>query len=89
MAGHDAAGGPIALYRSARGLVRGTEPSIRRMLLEPQMPRTYLVGDRSGPLAERGELTAVGVRVRTVPDAGHHVMFDNAAAFAAVVGAQI
>ncbi|MFI7313764.1 hypothetical protein [Streptomyces hygroscopicus] len=50
--------------------------------------RTYLVGGQSGELPGRTELTTAGVAVRTVPGAGHNVMFDNAPGFAAAVAAR-
>ncbi|MFD6431203.1 alpha/beta fold hydrolase [Streptomyces venezuelae] len=76
---------PLALHRSATGLVAGTHPTMRRMLMELPVDRVYLQGDASGELAGREELAAAGVRVVTVPGAGHNVMFDNADAFAAAI----
>lgn len=85
MGGHHASGGPLALHRTAVGLAQGTRPTMRRMLMDLDIDRLYLQGARSGELADRAGLEAAGVRVRTVPDAGHNVMFDNAEAFAAAV----
>ncbi|MFC9225729.1 alpha/beta fold hydrolase [Streptomyces hygroscopicus] len=79
---------PTALHRSACALVRGTRPTMREMLLGLDILRTYLVGGESGELPGRTELTAAGVAVRTVPGAGHNVMFDNAPGFAAAVAAR-
>ncbi|MEU9790359.1 alpha/beta hydrolase [Streptomyces sparsogenes] len=79
---------PMALHRSASALVRGTEPTMRRMLLGLDVPRAYLVGGDGDGLAGRAELEAAGVVVRTVPGAGHNVMFDDPVAFAAAVAAQ-
>ncbi|QES39940.1 alpha/beta hydrolase [Streptomyces venezuelae] len=76
---------PLALHRSATGLVAGTRPTMRHMLMELPIDRVYLQGDASGELAGRDELTAAGVRVVTVPGAGHNVMFDNADAFVAAI----
>lgn len=76
---------PLALHRTAVGLAHGTRPTMRRMLMDLDIDRLYLQGARSGELANRAGLEAAGVRVRTVPDAGHNVMFDNAEAFAAAV----
>ncbi|WKX68730.1 alpha/beta fold hydrolase [Streptomyces sp. XD-27] len=76
---------PTALHRSAVGLVRGTRPTKRQMLTGLAVPRTYLQGERSGELAGRAALEDAGVRVVTVPGAGHNVMFDNPPAFAAAV----
>ncbi|WP_338693987.1 alpha/beta hydrolase [Streptomyces sp. Q6] len=76
---------PLALHRSATGLVRGTEPTMRRMLEDLKVERVYLQGARSGELAGREDLMAAGVHVVEVPDAGHNVMFDNPDAFVAAV----
>ncbi|MCQ4207916.1 alpha/beta fold hydrolase [Streptomyces longispororuber] len=78
---------PLALHRSATGLVRGTEPTMRRMLEELDVERVYLQGALSGELQGGAALVAAGVRVVEVPDAGHNVMFDNPDAFAAAVAA--
>ncbi|MFH8369940.1 alpha/beta fold hydrolase [Streptomyces sp. NPDC018031] len=79
---------PIALHRSARALVRGTRPTMRRMLVGLAVPRTYLVGAHSAQPDGREELEAAGVRVVTVDRAGHNIMFDNPAAYAAAIAAQ-
>ncbi|MFF4215069.1 alpha/beta fold hydrolase [Streptomyces nondiastaticus] len=79
---------PTALHRSAVGLVRGTRPTMRRMLQELAIPRTYLMGELSGELPDRAGLEASGVVVETVPGAGHNMMFDNPAAFVEAVAGQ-
>lgn len=76
---------PLSLHRSATGLVRGTRPTVRAMLMECAVDRTYLHGERSGDLPGHDELVAHGVRVVTVPGAGHNVMFDNPDAFTAAL----
>lgn len=78
---------PLALHRSARGLVRGTAPTMRAMLTGLDIPRTYLVGAASDEIVDLAGLTASGVRVVTVPDAGHCMMFDNPRAYAAAISA--
>jgi pimeloyl-ACP methyl ester carboxylesterase len=78
---------PLGLHRSAWGLIRGTRPTMRRMLMELPLDRTYLQGALSGELAGHEELVASGVRVVTIPDAGHNVMFDNPTAFVRAVAA--
>ncbi|MGW0534845.1 alpha/beta fold hydrolase [Streptomyces sp. NPDC003032] len=79
---------PRALHRSAVGLMAGTRPTMRRMLMGLTVDRVYLQGASSGELPGQNALTASGVRVVTVPDAGHNVMFDNADAFATAVAAR-
>ncbi|MEU3557328.1 alpha/beta fold hydrolase [Streptomyces fragilis] len=76
---------PRALHRSAVGLVRGSRPTMRRVLERLTVDRVYLQGALSGELQGRADLEAAGVRVITVPGAGHNVMFDAPEAFAAAV----
>ncbi|MER6126004.1 alpha/beta hydrolase [Streptomyces sp. NPDC001795] len=68
---------PRALHRTASNLVRGTNPTMRRMLEALTADRVYLQGELSGELDGREGLEAAGVRVVTVPGAGHNIMFDN------------
>ncbi|MFC9927428.1 alpha/beta fold hydrolase [Streptomyces sp. NPDC127190] len=77
---------PRALHRSAVGLRQGSDPVMRTILEGLPVDRVYLQGEHSGDLAGSADLEAAGVRVVTVPGAGHNVMFDNPDAFAAVVG---
>ncbi|MFF7366378.1 alpha/beta fold hydrolase [Streptomyces tricolor] len=76
---------PRALHRSAVGLRKGSDPVMRTLLEGLPVDRVFLQGERSGELAGRERLEAAGVRVQTVPGAGHNVMFDNPDAFAAAV----
>ncbi|WP_327669324.1 MULTISPECIES: alpha/beta hydrolase [unclassified Streptomyces] len=76
---------PLALHRSATGLVRGTEPAMREMLTALTIDRVYLQGALSGELPGRDGLVSAGVQVVDVPGAGHNVMFDNPEAFAAAL----
>ncbi|SEN83497.1 Pimeloyl-ACP methyl ester carboxylesterase [Actinacidiphila rubida] len=73
---------PLALHRSATGLVRGTEPTMRAMVTSLAIPRTYVLGELSGEDGlGRTDLEAAGVEIVTVPDAGHCMMFDNPDAY--------
>ncbi|MGW3413185.1 alpha/beta fold hydrolase [Streptomyces sp. NPDC000888] len=76
---------PRALHRTAAGLMRGTNPTMRHMLRELTADRVYLQGELSGELPGKEGLEAAGVRVVTMPGAGHNVMFDNPDAFVAEV----
>lgn len=76
---------PRALHRTAIGLIRGSQPVMRDILRDLPVERVYLQGEHSGELEGRDALEAAGVRVVTVPGAGHNVMFDNPDAFAAAV----
>lgn len=78
---------PRALHRSAVGLRRGSDPVMRTLLESLPIERVYLQGGHSGELVDREGLEAAGVRVVTVPGAGHNVMFDNPDAFVAAVAA--
>ncbi|MFE4856271.1 alpha/beta fold hydrolase [Streptomyces sp. NPDC056670] len=73
---------PLGLHRTAVGLVHGTRPTMRELLMRAKtVDRTYLVGGLDDALPGRADLIASGVRVVTVPDAGHNIMLDNPAAF--------
>lgn len=80
---------PRALHRTATALRRGTNPTMRQMLEELTADRVYLQGELSGELPGRHGLEAAGVRVMTVPGAGHNVMFDNPDVFAAEIAGGI
>nr|WTB32824.1 alpha/beta hydrolase [Streptomyces sp. NBC_00830] len=74
--------GREALHRSAVHLARGTTPTMRALLLDLKIPRTYLRPEADGPLPGEDELTGSGVRVVAVPDCGHNIMLDNPETFA-------
>ncbi|MFH9827294.1 alpha/beta fold hydrolase [Streptomyces bobili] len=77
---------PRGLHRSAVGLRRGSEPVMREILAGlDTIERVYLQGELSGPLDGAEALEAAGVRILTVPAAGHNVRFDNPDAFARAV----
>ncbi|GGW60291.1 MULTISPECIES: alpha/beta fold hydrolase [Streptomyces] len=79
---------PRGLHRSAVGLRRGSEPVMREILAGlDTIERVYLQGELSGPLDGAEALEAAGVRILTVPAAGHNAMFDNPDAFARAVAA--
>jgi pimeloyl-ACP methyl ester carboxylesterase len=80
---------PRALHRTAIGLARGTVPTMRHLLEGLTADRVYLQGALSGELANREELETAGVRVVTVPGAGHNVMFDNPDVFVAEVAGKV
>jgi pimeloyl-ACP methyl ester carboxylesterase len=80
---------PRALHRTAVGLRRGSEPVMRTLLEGLEIDRLYLQGELSGEVPGREALEAAGVRVVTVPGAGHNVMFDNPDAFVAAVAGRV
>ncbi|MFJ9644723.1 alpha/beta fold hydrolase [Streptomyces sp. NPDC004244] len=81
--------GRTALYRSAVHLAAGTTPTMRELLLELKVPRTYLLPEADGPLAGTEELEAAGVAVVPVPDCGHNIMLDNPEGFARATAAAL
>ncbi|PBC65448.1 alpha/beta hydrolase [Streptomyces sp. Tue6028] len=80
---------PRALHRTATGLKHGTNPTMRRLLEALTVERVYLQGESSGELLGRETLEDAGVRVVTVPGAGHNIMFDNPDAFVAAVAGTV
>ncbi|MER6400221.1 alpha/beta hydrolase [Kitasatospora sp. NPDC001603] len=76
--------GPEALHRSAVHTARGTVPTMREILLDLEIPRTFLHPQADGELPGAERLRASGVEVVAVPDCGHNIMFDNLDGFAAI-----
>ena len=74
--------GPEALYRSAARLAQGTRPTMRELLLDLKIPRTYLHPEADGPVPGTAALTEAGVTVVPIPACGHNIMLDNPEAFA-------
>ncbi|GAA2470893.1 alpha/beta hydrolase [Streptomyces thermolineatus] len=81
--------GREALYRSAVHLARGTAPTMRELLRDLEIPRTYLLPEDVGPLLGADALTEAGVAVVPIPDCGHNIMLDNPDAFASAVAAAL
>lgn len=78
-----------AVYRSAVGLVTGTQPTMREVFANLGVPRTFIVGDRGEPIVDAEGLQAAGVRVVTIADAGHLMMHDQPAAFVEALAAAL
>jgi pimeloyl-ACP methyl ester carboxylesterase len=78
-----------AVYRSAVGLVRGTQPTMREIFTALERPRTFIHGDRGEPLVDAEGLRAAGVRVVTIADAGHVMMNDQPRAFVEALAAAV
>jgi pimeloyl-ACP methyl ester carboxylesterase len=81
--------GREALHRSASHLTRGTTPTMRELLLDLKIPRTFLLPGSDGPLPGTDALTAAGVSVVAVPDCGHNIMLDNPEAFVKATAAAL
>jgi pimeloyl-ACP methyl ester carboxylesterase len=73
---------PLGLYRSAVGLVKGTQPTMREMLYALRIPRAYLFGERGLPDPDTERLPSQGIQILVVPNAGHDMPFDNPAGLA-------
>jgi pimeloyl-ACP methyl ester carboxylesterase len=76
---------PRAVYRSAVGLITGTRPTMREMLLDASIPRTFIRGEQGEDLVDPAGLEAAGVRIVMIPGAGHVMMADNPSAFVAAL----
>ncbi len=72
---------PIAVHRSAVGLMRGTVPSQRQLFLSMKIPRSFIYGELSLPDPDRNSLRAGGIDILIVPKAGHAMMHDNPEGF--------
>jgi pimeloyl-ACP methyl ester carboxylesterase len=79
------AASPVGLYRTAVGLVKGTEPTMRERIYKLPIPRAYVFGERGLPDPETEQLASHGVPVLVVPDAGHDMPLDNPAGLAHTV----
>ena len=65
---------PRAMYRSAVGLLRGTRPPQRQALARMEIPRAFIVGERSLPEYDVHALQVLGLKVLIVTQAGHAMM---------------
>lgn len=81
--------GREALHRSAFHLTRGTTPTMRELLLELKIPRTFMLPESDGPLPGADALTEAGVSVVAIPDCGHNIMLDNPQAFVRATAAAL
>jgi pimeloyl-ACP methyl ester carboxylesterase len=70
-----------AVYRSAVGIVTHVRPTGREILESLTIPRTFIRGELGEELRDPAGLQAAGVRVVTIPRAGHIMMDDDPAAF--------
>ena len=70
-----------AVYRSAVGLVAHVQPTGREILETLTIPRTFIRGELGEALRDPATLEAAGVRVVTIPRAGHLMMNDDPPAF--------
>jgi len=78
---------PRAVHRSAVGIVTGTRPTMRELLMNLGIPRTFIRGERGEALVGQAELEEGGVRIVTLPDVGHFMTIDAPEAFVLELGA--
>jgi pimeloyl-ACP methyl ester carboxylesterase len=76
---------PLAVHRSAVGLIRGTVPPQRQLFLSMKIPRAYIFSGQSAGDPDVENLRAGGIRVLIVPKAGHGMMDDNPEGFASAL----
>jgi len=68
---------PHALHRAEVARGRETDPPLRSLVKDLQIPRWYLDGSESEPWGPRDDLEAAGVEFRVVPDTGHMMALQN------------
>jgi pimeloyl-ACP methyl ester carboxylesterase len=73
------------MHRSARSLLAERTPTFREALENLEIPRTYLIGERSLPDFPEGPAPKNGVTVAVVPEAGHLMNVDNPDGFAQAI----
>lgn len=76
---------PRALYREEVSRIHGTDPSIRSLLANLEIPRWYLIGELSDPEDLEADLARIGVGWKVVRDTGHPMGIQNPADFAATI----
>ena len=68
----------IAFHRSAVSLVAGTQPSWREQFYAMELPRAFVIGEKSGPTEDEIEpFRSRGIATIFVPDAGHDMAIEN------------
>lgn len=80
---------PLAVFRSARELIAGTRPTMRRLLYDLSIPRTFIRGAAGEPLLDADGLQASGAGLVVIPGAGHMMMRDAPDAFLAALVAAL
>jgi pimeloyl-ACP methyl ester carboxylesterase len=77
---------PRATYREAVSMDHETEPALRSLLADLEIPRWYLQGDLSDPVPEfERDLASIGVGWKVVPQTGHAMGLQNPLGFAQTV----
>lgn len=74
---------PRILHRSATSLLEARSPSFYELLAELGIPRTLLIGERTGLDPDTHNLKDVPVEI--IPDAGHSMMSEHPDTFAEAI----
>ncbi len=74
-----------AVWRAARSLVDGVQPSWRALLVQLPMPRTVVFGEHSLPDPDVDALGASGVRTLILAGAGHSMAWEQPAGLAELI----
>jgi pimeloyl-ACP methyl ester carboxylesterase len=77
---------PLAVHRSAVGLLAPIDPTARERLYRFPGPKAFVFGERSLPDPGAGRLAAAGVAVLVVPGASHAMTVEAPDDFARLVG---
>ena len=77
---------PVAMHRSARGLLVLREPTAGALLGAMPIPRTLAIGDNL-PYPDATPARAAGVEIAVLPNTGHDLMVEDPPGFAAAVAA--
>jgi pimeloyl-ACP methyl ester carboxylesterase len=77
---------PRAIHREAVSMERERTPTLRSILGDLETPRWYLRGELSDPDPDFDrEMTAIGVGLKIVPQAGHPMGLENPEGFARTI----
>jgi pimeloyl-ACP methyl ester carboxylesterase len=77
---------PLAIHRSAVGLLAPIDPAARERLYRFPGPKAFVFGERSLPDPDAERLAVAGVAVLVVPGATHAMTVEAPADFARLVG---
>ncbi|GAB3401662.1 alpha/beta hydrolase [Flindersiella endophytica] len=76
---------PAALHKTSVSLLADRTPTFREQLTAAAMPRAYIRGELTDTPESLDGLETAGVRLLDVPKAGHPMVDDNPAGFAAAL----
>jgi pimeloyl-ACP methyl ester carboxylesterase len=76
---------PLAMHKSAVGLIKGTRPSQRELFQGMKIPRAFIFGEKSLPDPDAENLGKAGIKTLIVSKAGHAMMDDNPDGFTAAL----